>query len=253
MGLRHTGIFLAAVLAGSWAGASRAQAPVPTPVARPATLRVLSTSGAKMKIGPNLNVTDLSSRFDTEPYLSPHSDAVALMVLGDQTYIHDLITIAGYEARKAVYDDQLASATDGAGGLSEGAMVRIRGAAERLVRGLLYAREAPLASPIKGDSTFAADFVKVGPHDHLGRSLRDLDLKTRLFKYPLSYLIYSDSFNDLPDIVKSYVYKRLDQVLSGRDPNGDFTDLNPSDRAAILGILQDTKPEFAATVTAAAK
>ncbi len=208
---------------------------------------------AKMKIGPNLNVTDLSSRFDTEPYLSPYSDAVALMVLADQTYIHNLITIAGYEARKAVYDDQLASATGGTDGVSEGAMVRIRGAAERLVRGLLYAREAPLTAPIKGDSTFAADFVKVGPHDHLGRSLRDLDLKTRLFRYPLSYLIYSDSFNDLPDVVKRYVYKRLDEVLNGQDPNGDFTDLNPSDRTAILGILRDTKPEFAATLTAAAK
>ncbi|HVB38299.1 MAG TPA: hypothetical protein VND92_07165 [Vicinamibacterales bacterium] len=208
---------------------------------------------ATMKIGPNLNVTSLSSRFDTEPYLSPHSDAVALMVLADQTYIHNLITLAGYEARKAVYDDELASATGGAGATSEGAMVRIRGAAERLVRGLLYAREAPLASPIKGDSTFAADFVKVGPHDHLGRSLRDLDLKTRLFTYPLSYLIYSDSFNALPDVVKDYVYRRLDQVLSGQDPKGDFTDLNPADRTAIREILQDTKPEFAATLTAAAK
>jgi hypothetical protein len=27
------------------------------------------------------------------------------------------------------------------------------------------------------------------------------------FKYPLSYLIYSDSFNALPDAVKQYVYE----------------------------------------------
>ncbi|MDE3154163.1 MAG: hypothetical protein KGN76_03630 [Acidobacteriota bacterium] len=206
---------------------------------------------AKMRIGPNLNVTDLSSRFDTSPYLSPYSDAVALMVLADQTYVHNLITIAGYETRKAIYDDQLTSMAGDSGGLSEGAMVRIRGAAERLVRGLLYSREAPLTSPITGDSTFTQDFQRLGPRDHLGRSLRDLDLKTRLFKYPLSYLIYSPAFDALPPVVRSYVYTRLRQVLTGQDQDPAFANLSAADRTAILQILQDTKPAFAAVMTTA--
>jgi len=41
---------------------------------------------------------------------------------------------------------------------------------------------------VSGTSSFAADFAKAGPHDSRGRSLRDLDLQTRVFKYPFSYL-----------------------------------------------------------------
>ena len=32
-----------------------------------------------------------------------------------------------------------------------------------------------------------------------------------------SYLIYSESFNALPEIVKSYVFERINAVLSGAD------------------------------------
>jgi len=204
---------------------------------------------AKAKKTPHLNVTDLSSRFDTDPYLTPHSDAVALLVLTHQTYVHNLITIAGYETRKALYDEQLASKA-GDGSHAEATLVRIQGAGERLVKALLFVREAPLESPITGTSPFAAEFTARGPRDHQGRSLRDLDLKTRVFKYPLSYLIYSDGFEALPDMMKEYVYRRLREVLSGGDRSPDFASLSEADRQAVLEILRDTKPEFARTTTA---
>ena len=89
----------------------------------------------------------------------------------------------------------------------------------------------------------------MGPRDHQGRSLRDLDLTHRVFKYPLSYLIYSDSFDALPAVVKNRVYQRLDEVLTGKDQSEDFAHLSPDDRKAILEILQDTKPDFAAVTT----
>lgn len=176
------------------------------------------------------DITDLSAKFDTSPYLSPHSDAVALLVLAHQTYIHNLITIANYEGRKAEYLHSDPSAA--------------QGAADRLVRAMLFVKTAPLAAPIKGTSSFAADFVKQGPHDRQGRSLRDLDLQTRVFRYPLSYLIYSESFDALPEVVKDFVYKRLREVLTGSDTSDDFSHLSGADRAAILDILEQTKPDF---------
>ena len=48
-----------------------------------------------------------------------------------------------------------------------------------------------------------------GPRDHQGRSLRDLDLTRRLFRYPCSYLIDTAAFDGLPGPVKEYVLRRL--------------------------------------------
>jgi hypothetical protein len=112
------------------------------------------------------------------------------------------------------------------------------------VRALLFVNEAPLTGPIEGTSGFAAEFSARGPRDRKGRSLRDLDLKTRLFRYPLSYLIYSDGFDALPAGVRAQVYDRLRQILSGGDTSAPFSRLTAEDRHAILEILQDTKSDF---------
>ena len=95
-----------------------------------------------------------------------------------------------------------------------------------------------------GTSAFAAEFSQQGKRDPKGRSLRDLDLSQRLFRYPLSFLIYSESFDAMPPAVKGYVYKRLREVLTGEDKRPEFTHLSPADRDAIRQILEETKPEF---------
>jgi hypothetical protein len=109
---------------------------------------------------------------------------------------------------------------------------------------MLFTGAAPFKEPIKGAPEFTKEFADRGPRDSHGRSLRDFDLKMRLFRYPLSYLIYSKSFDEMPQDVKTYVYRRLSDVLSGRDKSPDFSHLSGSDRASILEILRETKPEF---------
>ena len=59
-------------------------------------------------------------------------------------------------------------------------------------------------------------------------------------------MIYSASFDGMPALVKDYVYRRLREVLSGTDQSAAFAHLSASDREAILAILQETKPDFAA-------
>jgi hypothetical protein len=184
---------------------------------------------AKAHLTTSGTVTDLSPRFDTAPYLSPHSDAVALLVLAHQTDVHNLITAAGFTAR-ATPDDHL----------------RVDAASERLVRALLFANRAPLPGTVSGTSDFAATFPASGRRDRKGRSLRDLDLHDRVFRYPLSYLIYSESFDALPATVKTYVYRRLREVLDGRDTQPDFAQISADDRTALREILADTKPDVLA-------
>jgi hypothetical protein len=48
----------------------------------------------------------------------------------------------------------------------------------------------------------AEQFSKGGIRDRRGRSLKDLDLERRLLKYPLSYLIYSESFDGMPALAR---------------------------------------------------
>ena len=68
-------------------------------------------------------------------------------------------------------------------------------------------------------------------------------LKKRIFKYPCSYLIYSEAFDAIPEPAKGYIYRRLFEVLSGRDQGPEFSSLSNEDRRAILEILVATKPE----------
>lgn len=111
---------------------------------------------------------------------------------------------------------------------------------------MLFVEEAPLAQPVAGTSGFAAEFSRQGTHDQQGRSLREIDLTRRLFRYPLSYLIYSESVDAMPPAVKGYVYRRLREVLSGADTRPEFSHLSQADRDAIREILGDTKPGFTA-------
>lgn len=180
--------------------------------------------------------------FDASAYLAPYSDEVALLVLGHQTQMHNLITLTNYKTRIALH--ALDSSTDAP--LPEGTRRQFERPAEQLLRYLLFSKEAPLpnldAKQVIDASAFAREFAARGPRDGKGRSLRDFDLSTRIFRYPCSYLIYSEAFDALPEPSKGYVYQRLLQVLSGADQDPDFQSLSAQDRRAILEILLETKP-----------
>lgn len=192
------------------------------------------------------NLTTLAEKLDTSPYLSPHSDIVAHMVLEHQTYVHNLITRASVLTRITMHDAaELNKALERpAGYRSESTISRIKNAVEPLLKGMLCSEETPLTDTIKGTSGFAEEFSKRGPCDPNGRSLREFDLKRRMFKYPCSYLIYSESFDSLPIEAKVEFYSRLSEVLGGRDQSKEFAHLTPSDRTAIREILLATKKDL---------
>jgi hypothetical protein len=151
---------------------------------------------------------------DRTRFLASGSDVVALMILEHQTQMTNLITRLSWEARV----DPLAP----------GLTARI----EDVVRYMLFLDEVPLRGPVRGVSSFAETFRRSGPKDRKGRSLRELDLEKRLFRYPLSYMVYSRQFDALPAEVREKLFRRLDEILQGEE------------RGAILDILRDTKPDI---------
>ena len=189
------------------------------------------------------NVTDLKFRINPDRYLSAHSDIVALMVLEHQALVHNRLTKASFETRQALaYDEMMRKMLDKPEGeLLESTVRRIQSVSERLVEALLLVNEAKLTEPLKGTSGYAEQFATPGPRDNLGRSLRDLDMSTRMLKYPCSYLIYSEAFEQLPTAAKDCVLQKLWDVVSGTDVSEKYSHLSQDDRRAIREILLQTK------------
>jgi hypothetical protein len=145
--------------------------------------------------GEGTTLADLKGRFDGGQVLQPGSDIVALMTLEHQ---------AGFANRAAALNARYSE---------EGAAA--------LAAYMRFAGEAPLPGPIQGSSQFSARFAAAGPRDGQGRSLREFDLKKRLFRYPLSFMIYSNAFAGLRPQAKALVWRRLHETLrrtaAGRD------------------------------------
>jgi len=118
------------------------------------------------------NRTDLSSFFDTSKYLTPHSDIVALMVFEHQIKIQNAISAVA----------------------TKGSEVSI----DHLVDVMLGVGEVKLTSTIIGTSGFRDYYQQRYPKDQKGRSLGDLDLRTRLLKFSCSPMVYSAAFQALP-------------------------------------------------------
>ena len=178
------------------------------------------------------NLPSLAGLFDLSRYVTTTSDIVALMTFEHQTQMTNLITRVAWQARidgHVTPSHDIASAAGHAG-------------IEELVSYMLFSGEAPLAEPIEGVSSFARTFPQRGPRDGQGRSLRDFDLRTRLFRYPLSYMIHSAAFDALPDRVRDRVFRRLHEILSGVDKGPAYAHLSLRDRRAIIEILRDTRP-----------
>jgi hypothetical protein len=207
-----------------------------------------TNSGEMLDRDRGANVTDLSSRFDTKPYLQPTSDLVAKLVLDHQTQMHNYIALANMETRSALhYNTVIAHALDRpADELTDSTRRRIDSVTEKLVAYLLFVDEFPYASRVKGVTPFADNFSKREPRDAKGRSLFQLDLQKRLLRYPCSWLIYTESFEALPLEVYTRVAERLYEVLTDPNTPAGYSHLSLEDRTAVFEILRDTKPRFAA-------
>jgi hypothetical protein len=186
------------------------------------------------------NIDTLEGLFDTRPYLSDKSDVVALLVLQHQVTVQNLLTRANFETRKA-----LAAVGQKPAAMPKKIREALQGDLDDLAKAMMFGDAAPYSDTIRGNSGFDAWFQKQGIRDSQGRSLRELDLKTRLLRYPLSYLVYTASFDDLPDYARDYVFSRFALVLRGRETSATYAFMSDSDRRDTLAILASTKPAFA--------
>lgn len=211
----------------------------------------LSHEVDKAQYRTQIDLTTESSRaalndyFDTSVYLSAHSDLVALMVLVHQAVVHNLVTLVHRAAAEA--DRRYAGPRD-ASRPDDGVPMTptLQASASRLVQALFFDDEARLTAEVRGTTSFVQDFAQRGPRDSQGRSLRDFDLNRRLFRYPLSFLIYSDGIRALPPLAKREVFSLIAAALRDEPRSPLAHPLEPEVREAIRGILSETMPEVLA-------
>jgi hypothetical protein len=119
------------------------------------------------------------AEFRVDKYLASTSDIVALMTFEHQTYVTNLLIRLNWLARA-------------------GEVSAIDNAIRETVAALTFADEAPLPEPIQGVSTFAKTFPQRGPD-------REFDLKTRLFRSRVSYMVHSPAFEALPEGIRKRI------------------------------------------------
>ncbi len=176
------------------------------------------------------NLTSLAEFFDDTKTLVKGSDITALMVLEHQTHMHNYIARLNLEAQQMV--------------AAYGHVRYMRAQVDAFLRYLLFTEETQLTEAIEGDPQYVRDFMASAIRDSKGRSLRDLDLQTRVFKYPCSFLIYSPAFDAMAEPIRAVVLQKLYDILTGKVKDEQFAKLTAADRATVLEILRETKPNL---------
>lgn len=203
-------------------------------VTAPQQREILDTSRAA-------NVTDLSPFLSTKPYLTPHSDVLALLVLQHQVYVHNVLTAANHAGLLTQRDAEIMNTAleRDPGYRSESTERRYRSAADKVVAALLMKDDLTWTQRVSGTSDFRSHFEARGPFDDQGRSLRQFDTHRRLFRYPCSFLIYSAPFQQLHPEVRTLVLNQITEILNGAAHEG-YDYLSTEDRSNVLHILQAT-------------
>jgi hypothetical protein len=199
---------------------------------------------------PTRNLLSLEGVVDTRRYLLKTSDVVPLLMHDHQVHVHNVLSTANQDARIALHRwpamrEILGLPKDAP---PQGSCVVVFDSqAEKVIEALLCRDDAAWpAGGIQGDGVFAPAYAKTRKQDAKGRSLRDLDLQTRLFRYRCSPLIYSESFATLPKELHDIILLRLSSGLRAFPPSPSFGHLPDDERAAIHEILSATLPNLPA-------
>ncbi len=185
------------------------------------------------------NVVKPGELFDFSKYPVATTDILPQLVHEHQAGAANRILQASYRARTAFHLDK--------GKLTPAHFAELDEQASIVTRYLLFADEVPLpAGGLPGDPAFKVDFQKAARVASGGASLREFDLRTRLFKNRCSYMIYSPEFQGLPPKMKQQIYIRLREALSTEKPMKEYAYLPSAEKMAIRTILKGTLTDLPA-------
>ncbi|MBG85363.1 MAG: hypothetical protein CMO80_00470 [Verrucomicrobiales bacterium] len=168
------------------------------------------------------------------------SDILPHLLFEHQTGFVNRVLEAGYRARTYRHSDGNKLTTEHE--------LQLARQAEIVLRYLLFADEVPLPSPgVTGVDDYKTQFRSNRRSDSKGRSLKDFDLKTRMFQHRCSYMVHSAVFQGLEKNFKQRVFTRLKSALADNSTDLASEHLPPQERRAIREILSATVKDLPAT------
>jgi hypothetical protein len=176
-------------------------------------------------------------RFNWDKFPVGTSDILPQLLIEHQAGFVNRVVEASYRARTALHAS--------GGKLSDAQAKELDSQAELVTRYVLFADEAPLPlGGVEGDGAYKVDFLRTRRATAEGISLKDFDLRTRLFKHRCSYMIYSPVFSGLPVAMKQRVYQRLGEALSLEKQEKQYAYLGAEEKLAIRSILKSTMADL---------
>jgi hypothetical protein len=175
-------------------------------------------------------------RYRADRYPVPSSDFLAHCIHEHQIGFFNRAIAAGYRVRSHLHSD---GAT-----LAPAHRREVDADADSLARYLLFSDEAPFpVEAVSPAGSYQSDFLRDRRIVN-GHSLKDLNLKTRLFQNRCSYLITSEFFTRLPDPLKSGVVQRIQAAVRDIDPDSRLASIPAEERRILRELLADALPEF---------
>jgi hypothetical protein len=177
------------------------------------------------------------ARFDYARYPMASSDVLPQLLHEHQIGFVNRAIAATYHTRALL----------AAGPLNAAGTADLDAQARAFARYVLFADEVPLpAGGVAGEAAFKADFQRTRRASPQGAALKDFDLRSRLFRYRCSYMIYGVAFSGLPPEFKQRVYRRLGAALDVARPDPEYAYLPPAEKQTIHGILRSTLSDLPA-------
>ncbi|MEZ5387660.1 MAG: hypothetical protein R3F13_19300 [Prosthecobacter sp.] len=173
---------------------------------------------------------------DLSLHLLPTSDILPHLIHEHQLGFENRLVYAIYSMRQLKHENK--------GFMGSGAKAEIEERAVELARYITFAEEAKFpAKGISGDEAFAADFLRDRKTTSAGLSLKDLDMKTRIFKHRCSYMLYTDTWKEAPKELKERVYYHMALYLRDQ-PDAQHAHIPQAERLAIRSILKETMSDL---------
>lgn len=178
------------------------------------------------------------SQFNWNRYPVATSDILPHLLHEHQVGFVNRAIAATYRARVLLDTD------NGVDQLSSEARKILDADAQDLARYILFADEAPLPkSGIEGNTAFIKDFQRNNRRvSSSGTSLKDFNLKTRIFQHRCSYMVHSLAFTGLPPPLKKRVFHRIGKALNTSNTDPEFAYIPAAEKEAIRRILWETLP-----------
>lgn len=175
---------------------------------------------------------------DLSLHLLPTSDILPHLIHEHQMGFENRLVYAIYTMRQLKNDNK--------GLFGSAAKAEIEERAQELARYITFADEAKFPGKgITGDAAFTKDFLSDRRTTKAGLSLKDLDMKTRIFKHRCSYMLYTDTWKEAPKDLKERVYYHMALYLRDQ-PDALHAHLAPGERVAIRSILKETMNDLPA-------